>query len=238
MTYQRFLLIVFSLIGLTACQNKVKFKGGSQLDSVSYALGYQTGKHFKHYGLKEINYQEFEKGLRIALYGGSLPADILPDIANQTIIKYFRAQQDSTAIQNKKNSKLFLQKTAHTKGIKRLKNGILLQIIRKTKNKHLKNQAYVDLRYRITNSQGKIIDTSGKYNLRFMRKKLIPGIQYILKYMSKGDRIILYLPPEQAYGEHPPLEKDIEPNSALVIDLELINFASQPNKNRKNGNRN
>eukprot|EP00299_Pterocystis_sp_00344_P009137 c3735_g1_i3.p1 GENE.c3735_g1_i3~~c3735_g1_i3.p1 ORF type:complete len:180 (-),score=17.36 c3735_g1_i3:121-660(-) len=54
---------------------------------------------------------------------------------------------------------------------------------------------------------------------------LIKGISIVLKLMSVGDRIMVTVPPELAYGHHgsPPT---VPPFSTLIIDLELVSILS------------
>lgn len=222
--WQMAFLLIFTT---TTCRKKLKFSGGSRIDSVSYALGYQTGRHFKKYNLKEINFKEFEKAFRIALYSDSLTSEIPKEQINQIIITYLREQRNTQLFENQLESKNFIAKISSSKKVKKLKEGIWITPIKRTKNKHYKKQKYVALKYKIFSFKGKLLDQTGKYSVLFEEKKLMKGIRIALKYMRKGDQFKLFIPPEKAYGKHPPLNSNFAPNLALVIDLELTNFANE-----------
>ncbi|PIE50597.1 MAG: hypothetical protein CSA38_02175 [Flavobacteriales bacterium] len=73
---------------------------------------------------------------------------------------------------------------------------------------------------------GKEFDSS-KGEARDMRVSgVVPGFKEALKMMSKGSKMQIILPPALGYGENG--NQRIEPNSVLVFDLELTDFAPAP----------
>lgn len=62
--------------------------------------------------------------------------------------------------------------------------------------------------------------------LQFPIKGVIPGWQEGLQGAKEGARVLLIIPPEQAYGENPPPELGIAPNETLVFVVDVVKVSS------------
>ncbi|MCK5536090.1 MAG: FKBP-type peptidyl-prolyl cis-trans isomerase [Bacteroidales bacterium] len=215
-------LLIGIILIISNCKSNTQLSENTELDTVSYYLGIQAGKHLKEFGIRNLNTAEFERGLNEVLASDSVLSTIEEAIAIKQIDNYLRALHDSLAEKNKKEAVYFLTLNKRKKRVELFKSGLQIKVLRRTKNKKTKSDK-VWLRYVIYNISGNILDSSGKKPLLFSRNKLIIAMQEALNYMRKGDKFRLYVPPELAFGKNYPLEHQFEPEMALIIDIELVN---------------
>jgi len=64
-------------------------------------------------------------------------------------------------------------------------------------------------------------------------KEMIPGFQEGITRMQKGGKYTLYIPSEKGYGANPRPGSPIPPNADLVFDIELIDFMSAEDMERR-----
>lgn len=57
--------------------------------------------------------------------------------------------------------------------------------------------------------------------------QVLPGFTEALLLMDRGARYRVWLPPSLGYGASPPPDSQIEPDSVMEFDIELIDFISQ-----------
>jgi FKBP-type peptidyl-prolyl cis-trans isomerase len=78
--------------------------------------------------------------------------------------------------------------------------------------------------YRGTTIDGTEFDSSYKRNepAEFPVNGVIPGWTEALQMMPVGSKWQLAVPPGLAYGENPPPQSQIGPNSVLLFDVELL----------------
>ena len=80
--------------------------------------------------------------------------------------------------------------------------------------------------------EGRLAETSTFFDSSWSRGepteftvgKLIPGFNEALKLMHVGDRVIVHIPADQAYGERA-VGEDIPANSDLMFQIELLDIA-------------
>ena len=80
----------------------------------------------------------------------------------------------------------------------------------------------VKVHYTGTLTSGKVFDSSVKKGtpLEIQVGEVIKGWQLALPRMKVGDKWMLYIPPELAYGERG--RPGIPPNEVLVFEIELL----------------
>ncbi len=78
---------------------------------------------------------------------------------------------------------------------------------------------------------GKEFDNSTKHgedSVPFTSATILPALGEVLELMKKGDKWEIVLPVESAYGEQIPPGAPIEPNEALIFEIEIISIEKAP----------
>ena len=99
------------------------------MDKVSYALGLSIGNNFQNSGIKELNIEDFVKGLSDVL-NETQPA-ITYDEAKQVINEFFMKLQQEKMEINKKAGEEFLNINRHKAGVVELPSGLQYQVLQK-----------------------------------------------------------------------------------------------------------
>ncbi|CAL4325829.1 FKBP-type peptidyl-prolyl cis-trans isomerase FkpA [Buchnera aphidicola (Protaphis terricola)] len=211
--------------------NKIKFKNDQE--KIGYALGVSLGNY--------VN-QSFEKqkklGIQIDKYTllSGIQDALLNrlKLSNQEIIsileKLEKKIKSASRIEIKKNEKenliqghLYMQNFSKIKGAHKTKSGLMYIIKNLGSGENIKEDSKITVHYKGTLINGVEFDNS--YNrgkpITFILKDVILGWQEGLKYIKKGGKIILVIPPHLGYGKN--RFNGIPGNSTLIFDIELIN---------------
>jgi FKBP-type peptidyl-prolyl cis-trans isomerase FkpA len=62
---------------------------------------------------------------------------------------------------------------------------------------------------------------------------VVPGFSEGLQQMQKGGKYRLFIPADKAYGHTPPQGAPIPPDADLTFDVELVDFMSEPDAQRR-----
>ncbi|MGD0465438.1 MAG: FKBP-type peptidyl-prolyl cis-trans isomerase [Gammaproteobacteria bacterium] len=200
-------------------------------DRVAYSLGHVAGEHIKSQ-IKEgiaINPEIFIEGVRDSMQNKSQLSedDIIKalNVLKTKQIEHNKKNLHSKATLNLKTAKEFLEQNKQNKNIVELANGLQYQIIESGDGTAVspKQNDKVKVAYRGMLLNGTEFDSS--YNRGepavFELKMLIKGWQEALLLMKPKAKWKIFVPPELAYGREGagPM---IEPNSALIFDIELL----------------
>lgn len=199
----------------------------TEQDKVSYGYGVKMAEHFKAQQIK-INSAQFTNGFNAVLNNQKV---LMTEDQIQTVLKKF--QQDQIALLSKREKQLaaenltksnkFFAENKTKPGVHTTANG--LQYIEITQGKGIspKPTDFVKVNYRGTLLDGTEFDSSydRKDGNTFQVENLIPGWQEALQLMKPGAKWKIFVPPQLAYGTKG-AGQVIEPNSALVFDIELI----------------
>lgn len=193
------------------------------MDKVSYALGLSIGNNFQNSGIKNLQVDDFVKGLKDVL-DEAAPA-IGYDEAKQVINDYFTQLQKEKLEINKKAGEEFLSINKHKEGVVTLPSGLQYQVLKKGDGAKPTPADKVKCHYHGTLINGTVFDSSVQRGepAVFGVSQVIPGWVEALQQMPVGSKWRLFIPSELAYGEHGAGEV-IEPNSALVFDVELLDI--------------
>ena len=193
------------------------------MDKVSYALGLSIGNNFQNSGINDLQVEDFVKGLKDVL--GNQTPEISYDEAKQVINDYFMKLQKEKFEINKKAGEEFLNINKGKAGVVTLPSGLQYQVLQKGEGPKPTASDKVKCHYHGTLINGTVFDSSVQRGepAVFGVSQVIPGWVEALQLMPVGSKWRLFIPSDLAYGEHGAGEA-IEPNSALVFDVELLDI--------------
>lgn len=194
-----------------------------RMDKVSYALGLSIGNNFLGSGINNLEVEDFVKGLNDVLKGQT--PDISYDEAKQVINEYFTKLQKEKMEINKKAGEEFLSINKGKAGVVTLPSGLQYQVLKKGDGAKPTASDKVKCHYHGTLINGTVFDSSVQRGepAVFGVSQVIPGWVEALQMMPVGSKWRLFIPSNLAYGEHG-AGGAIEPNSALVFDVELLDI--------------
>ncbi|ADP66337.1 FKBP-type peptidyl-prolyl cis-trans isomerase [Buchnera aphidicola] len=203
-------------------------------------LGYILGLSFGNY----VN-QTFEKQKKIGieLDRNSLLKGIQDAISGNLKLSHQdissglkeleKKLKHATKIQLKKNAKenfiqgeLYMKNFSKLKGVKKTSSGLLYLLERAGEGEALKDETKITVHYKGTLINGLEFDNSYKRGrpVSLRLKDVILGWKEGLKYIKKGGKIKLVIPPNLAYGTEE--VNGIPANSTLIFDIELLDVVN------------
>ena len=193
------------------------------MDKISYALGLSIGNNFQNSGINNLQVEDFVKGLKDVL-GGAEP-EISYDEAKLVINDYFMNLQKERLELNKKTGEEFLNINKGKAGVVTLPSGLQYQVLKQGEGAKPAASDKVKCHYHGTLINGTVFDSSVQRGepAVFGVSQVIPGWVEALQLMPVGSKWRLFIPSDLAYGEHGAGDA-IEPNSALVFDVELLDI--------------
>ena len=193
------------------------------MDKISYALGLSIGNNFQNSGINNLQVEDFVKGLKDVL-GGAEP-EISYDEAKLVINDYFMNLQKERLELNKKAGEEFLNINKGKAGVVTLPSGLQYQVLKQGEGAKPAASDKVKCHYHGTLINGTVFDSSVQRGepAVFGVSQVIPGWVEALQLMPVGSKWRLFIPSDLAYDEHGAGDA-IEPNSALVFDVELLDI--------------
>ena len=193
------------------------------MDKVSYALGLSIGNNFQNSGIKDLQVEDFIKGLTDVMEEKQ-PA-ITYDEAKEVINEYFIKLQKEKMEINKKAGEEFLHINKGRAGVVELPSGLQYQVLKQGNGAKPSATDKVKCHYHGTLINGTVFDSSVQRGQPavFGVNQVIPGWVEALQLVPVGSKWRLFIPSNLAYGEHGAGEM-IEPNSTLIFDVELLDI--------------
>lgn len=190
------------------------------MDKLSYALGLSMGQNFKGSGVDKINVSDFAAALQ-AVYAGEKP-EMTYDEAKQVVHEYFTNLQARAGEENAKAGRDFLANNAKQEGVVVTESGLQYLVVKEGSGKKPGPNDVVTVHYTGRLIDGTVFDSSVERGepATFAVGQVIAGWVEGLQLMSEGAAYRLFIPSELAYGEHG--TGPIQPNSALIFDVQLI----------------
>jgi len=201
-------------------------------EKLGYALGVSLGDYVnksfekqKKIGV-ELDKYSLLKGIEDAISGNlKLSHQEISSILEELEEKL----KNASKIQFEKNAKnnliqgeLYMKNFSKLKNVKKTSSGLLYILKEKGQGETLKNDTKITVHYKGTLINGMEFDNSytrGK-PISLILKDVILGWQEGLKYIKKGGKIKLIIPPHLAYGDKE--VNGIPANSTLIFDIELL----------------
>ena len=191
------------------------------MDKFSYGLGMGIGQNLLSMSVKNLDVDDFVKGLKDVLAGAK--TDMSHAEAQQVVNDHFRKLAEEAYEQNKAAGEAFLAANAKKEGVVVLPSGLQYEVIAEGNGKKPSATDRVQCHYEGTLIDGTIFDSSIKRGepAVFGVNQVIKGWVEALQLMQEGAKWRLYIPYDMVYGEHGAGEM-IPPYSALIFDVELI----------------
>lgn len=199
----------------------------------SFGLGYQMGRQLGGSGLgpDDLSQEKFQEGFTVGMTGGDLDPGQEQKIsaAMQQLQQVLRARMEAAAEENLKKATAFLDENAKKEGVKTTESGLQYKILKKGDGPTYEGDGSDNPRFQVKYEgrfiDGKKFDGDIEGEPVSFGLQVVPGFREALQMMPKGSRWRLFLSPDLAYGKRGSGGR-IPPNSALVFDLEVVDFKS------------
>ena len=195
-------------------------------DPSSYALGFNIGSDLAQggFGDKDIESKDFLVGILDAL---SKKEPKLSQSQFQEAMTSLQQRVQGRMIEvaklNLEKANTYLETNKKKDGVQTTKTGLQYQVVKTGTGKSPTITDTVVVHYEGKLIDGTVFESTVKANqpTTYAVSKFVPGWTEALQRMKVGDKWLLTLPPNLAYGEagRPPV---IGPNEALVFELELL----------------
>jgi len=196
----------------------------NSVDSLSYALGVLFGKNIQDGGFQTINAEFFGQAARKVVHNETLTMS--PEVANMIVNNQYMKIQQSKYEKNLNEGRAFLNNNKNAPGVVTLPSGLQYKVVTQGTGPKPAATDKVTVHYHGTLINGTVFDSSVERNqpIELTVSQVIQGWIEALQLMPVGSKWILYIPSELAYGEHPRPGGPIEPNSALIFEVELFSI--------------
>ena len=210
---------------VVSCDCKQKASLKTDLDSVSYAIGVNTGLSYKQ-NLESFpggtaNVDDMIAGFANALKGTETV--MTQEEAINIIQNYFQNAEKKEADKNKTDGQTFLDENAKKDGVVTTPSGLQYQVVTQGNGQVPVDGDKVKVHYTGKLLNGEVFDSSVERGepAEFGVNQVIAGWTEALNLMTVGSKYILYIPSDLAYGERGAGQK-IHATSTLVFDVELL----------------
>ena len=224
----RIMALVAACLALTAVAPAATADDGPKLESdierLSYMIGFQIGQNLIGQGLDRVDVQALALALEDALRRQA------PRLTNEEMAAVWsqfqaarEANQAHDAARNLEIGRQFLASNAKNDGVVEMPTGLQYRILRSGEGPKPGSEDEVVVHYQGRLLDGTEFDSSYRRGepARFAVGGVIPGWQLALKAMPAGSRWEVWIPAELAYGERG-AGRDIGPNQTLHFEIELI----------------
>ena len=236
MKLSKIFTIAAAALAIVACGPKVEgskevvdlLPKASQVDSASYLIGINFGSWIKGNNFGELNYSQVIKGIKDFMNAKGDQRDtnfvkqfkINPMEMQEILDSYLSKRRDYTAALNKEKADAFFAENAAKDSIQVTESGLQYKIIEAgSELKPVNDKDTVWVNYKGTLLNGDTFDESNGEPVRFTLNRVVKGWSEGLKLVGEGGKIKLFIPSDLGYGEYG--SRGIEPNSALIFDVEL-----------------
>jgi len=191
---------------------------------LSYAFGMQVGDQLKQ-GQMKIDIDRFLMGFQDTITGKK-PL-LSPKKAKKFRDRFYARKRQLLAAKNLAKARSFLRANRSKKGVIVTSSGLQYLVLRKGYGAHPDDSSIVRVQY-----SGRLTDGNEFYStykkgrsVVLPVKGVIRGLGEAFTLMSVGSHYRFFIPPELGYGDHGSGKK-IEPNTALIYDVELLAIES------------
>ena len=202
----------------------------AEVDSVSYLIGINFGSFLKGNNfaedLKDINMNEVRRGMEDFLAAEGNPYDsefgkqfkIDLDRMGEILNGFISKKQTYKAALNLAKEEAFLAKNALKENVDTTASGLQYTIIAEGAEYKVQPKDTVWVNYKGTLLDGTVFDEND--STQFVANRVIKGWTEGLGLLGEGGKATLYIPAELGYGSRG--NRNIEPNSTLIFDVEVL----------------
>ena len=194
----------------------------SDLEKVSYAVGMSIGESLKAQNLEDIDTKKLSLAMD-TIFKNQDPL-FTPEEANSIIQAYLDTKKHAAYGSLKLEGEKFLENNKSNKDIQTTESGLQYEIIKSGNGKKPSKTDTVSVHYHGTLIDGTVFDSSVERGTpaSFGVHQVIPGWTEALQLMDIGSKYRLFIPQELAYGANPHPGGPIQPFSALIFEVELL----------------
>ena len=203
-------------------------------DSISYAMGVNSGENLRDMPAGIFNLSVFEKGLKES-FKDSIQVNLDEAVTrklfqklNDTMQKIEKAKREEQIAANKAEGKAFLEENAKKPNVITTESGLQYEVLREGSGEKPGPADRVKVNYEGKLLDGTVFDSSYKRGepIVFGVGQVIKGWTEGLQLMPAGSKYRFYIPEDLAYGERG-AGSDITPFATLIFDVELLEVVSQ-----------
>ena len=191
----------------------------SDVDSVSYMIGYSTGMQIAQNNFGPLSTNAIIKGILDANKGVEVDYAVFQNVVNG----FMEKRMDAVSRENAEKSAKMLAANGKKNGVVTTESGLQYQIVREGNGVKPSERDTVEVNYEGKNLDGKVFDSSYERGatVTFPLNGVIKGWTEGMQYVGEGGEIMLWIPAELAYGDRN-VGADIGPNEALTFKVELV----------------
>jgi FKBP-type peptidyl-prolyl cis-trans isomerase len=195
-------------------------------DRFSYTYGYMLFATMKQQGFESMDSDYFAKGVWDAgngkrFFSQEEMSQILHEV-QEKMLEHAQAELQAMAEENLEEAETFLATNKQRAEVNTTDSGLQYQVLREGTGISPTEESVVDLDYQILLLDGTVLDSSYErgYSATFQLKEIkVPGFIEGVQLMKAGAKYRFWIHPSLGYGEDG--TQTIEPNSLLIIDVEL-----------------
>jgi FKBP-type peptidyl-prolyl cis-trans isomerase FklB len=187
----------------------------------SYGLGVIIATNLKMQGGDSLDLETLTIALRDAYLGKPLKMEAQK--SSMVVQQYMQRAMEAKAAKAQEESKAFLEKNKQQEGVKVTASGLQYKVLTSGNGKAPAASDNVTVHYTGKLVDGTVFDSSVQRGqpATFGVNQVIPGWTEALQLMHEGDKWMLFIPSNLAYGDQG-AGGQIPPNSTLIFEVELI----------------
>lgn len=201
----------------------------TNIDSVSYSIGYINGQNMRQQGMDDLNADKFLAGMKQAMneQDPQIPQNEISQILQQYQMQaQQRAQQmkQEEAQSNKEAGDDFLAENRNKEGVQVTESGLQYKVLEEGSGASPSATDTVTVHYEGTLIDGTVFDSSYERGepATFPLNQVIPGWTEGVQLMKEGATYRFFIPGDLAYGMNPRPGGPIGPNETLIFKVELV----------------
>ncbi|MFZ0565676.1 MAG: FKBP-type peptidyl-prolyl cis-trans isomerase [Chlamydiales bacterium] len=186
-------------------------------DKLSEAFGHLVVRHAMNPGL-DLNLDKVIKGIQDERAGK--PSPLTEEEYEQTIYAIQEKLYLQTAEKNLKEATAFLESNSKKEGIQAIDAQLQYKVIQAGEGTEVSQESAPLIHYKGSLIDGTLFASSEENGepISLPLTQTIPGIAQGVAGMKEGEKRVIYIHPELAYG----MSGQLPPNSLLIFEVEVI----------------